>query len=106
MLLLLLLKNIYSLILYSQNFLFILFGLVPALTVKFAFKETLEGYGVRIGDWKFGLWATIILFPLILLLLLYPASQTAEMRSFYPFDRSITSFSSENLRAIPMSPLS
>lgn len=74
---------------------FILFGLIPLLTVKFTFKETLESYGVRIGDWKFGLWACIILFPLILLLLLYPASQTAEMRAFYPFDRSITSFSSE-----------
>jgi membrane protease YdiL (CAAX protease family) len=74
---------------------FILFGLIPVLTVKFAFKETLKNYGFSIGNWKFGLGASIILFPLILLLLLYPASQTAEMRSFYPFDRSITSFSSE-----------
>lgn len=72
---------------------FILFGLIPVLTVKLVFRETLESYGVRIGDWKFGLKSTMILFPPILFLLLLPSSQMAEMRSFYPFDRNITSFS-------------
>lgn len=77
---------------------FIFFGLIPALIVKGVFKEKLRNFGLRIGDWKFGIISTLILFPAILLLLLYPALQMAEMRSFYPFDRSITSFSAKFFR--------
>ena len=74
---------------------FILFGLIPALIVKGLFKEKLRNFGLRIGDWKFGILSTLLLFPPILLFLLFPASQMAEMQSFYPLDRAINSFSAQ-----------
>ena len=72
---------------------FILFGIIPALIIKLGFKESLRDYGLRLGDWRFGLKANLILFPPILLILLLPAAYTPEMRDFYPFDRNITGIS-------------
>jgi membrane protease YdiL (CAAX protease family) len=66
----------------------LLMGLVPIAIVIFIFREPLQDYGLKIGDWKFGLAATAILFPVIAGLMLYPSSQTAEMKAFYPFDQS------------------
>ncbi len=76
----------------------ILFGIIPALTIKLGFKESLSNYGLRLGDWKFGLKSTSVLFPLILFAMLLPSAFTPEMRDFYPFDRSITSLSPEWLQ--------
>ncbi|MGD0498934.1 MAG: CPBP family intramembrane glutamic endopeptidase [Bryobacteraceae bacterium] len=62
---------------------FLLLGALPAL-VAAGFGERLTDYGIQLGDWKTGMRAILILFPAIAVLLLYPASQTAEMRAFYP----------------------
>lgn len=72
---------------------FFLFGVIPVLLIKFNFKESLFTYGIKIGNWKFGLATVAILFPLIAGALLYPAANTSEMRAFYPLDRSITTLS-------------
>ena len=62
---------------------FLALGALPALVIV-GFGERLRDYGVRLGDWKTGLEAVLVLFPVIAALLLYPASQTSEMRAFYP----------------------
>lgn len=72
---------------------FILMGLIPVLILHYGFRHSLRTYGIGLGDWKTGLLSTLILLPLISVALLYPASQTPEMRAFYPFDHSITSLS-------------
>jgi membrane protease YdiL (CAAX protease family) len=64
---------------------FLLLGALPALVVS-GFGERLRDYGVQLGDWKTGVKTILILFPVIAAALLYPASQTAEMRAFYPSD--------------------
>ena len=77
---------------------FILLGIVPVFVVKYIFNERIQNYGLILGDWQFGLRSFVLLFPIILIFLLLPASQTAEMRNFYPFDKSINSFSFEFLQ--------
>ena len=72
---------------------FILMGLLPALILFYGFRHKLSDYGLRAGNWKIGLSAALILLALISGTLLYPASQTAEMRDFYPLDHSIVSVS-------------
>jgi membrane protease YdiL (CAAX protease family) len=62
----------------------ILMGLIPLLIVLFAFRDRPSEYGIGIGDWKAGLRMTAIMLPVILIGMLYPASQTEEIRSFYP----------------------
>lgn len=67
---------------------FLLLGVIPFSLVVFAFRESPKEYGVKLGTWKEGLALVAITFPIIALALLYPASQTPEMRAFYPFDKS------------------
>ncbi len=67
---------------------FFLLGLIPVLIIKFGFNEKLKDYGLAIGDRKAGIIALTIISPLIVIALIYPASQTTEMRNFYPFDPS------------------
>ena len=75
--------------LYSAVYMFgtalALLGLVPLAIIVFVYQEKPKSYGLHLGDWKLGLALNVILFPIIALLLLYPASQTGEMREFYPF---------------------
>jgi len=69
---------------------FLLLGLAPAAAVHFFFKESLSDYGLTVEQWRKWLPVTIILFLIIAAAMLYPASQTQAMRSFYPFDKSAT----------------
>lgn len=69
---------------------FLLFGLLPLAIIHFYFRESLADYGLRIGDWRTWLPVTVILFLIIAAAMLYPASKTEAMRSFYPFDKSAT----------------
>jgi membrane protease YdiL (CAAX protease family) len=66
---------------------FILLGLLPLTLIVSVFREDPRKYGLCIGDWRAGMQTTGLLFPLIAIGLLYPASHTAEMRDFYPFAR-------------------
>jgi membrane protease YdiL (CAAX protease family) len=66
---------------------FVLLGVVPYLIVTSVFRDAPASYGLRIGEWRLGVRLVGMLFPLIAVLLLYPASQTREMIDFYPFAR-------------------
>lgn len=67
---------------------FILLGIFPLFFTLF-FKELVEDFGVRLGEWKLGLFSAFLLFIPIAALMLFPASQTDEIRAFYPFDKGI-----------------
>jgi membrane protease YdiL (CAAX protease family) len=67
---------------------FLVMGILPVLLVRFGFRESLKGYGLSLGDWRRGLSATLFLFVLIAILLIYPASQTEEIRAVFPFDKA------------------
>ncbi|MGA2623426.1 MAG: CPBP family intramembrane glutamic endopeptidase [Bacteroidota bacterium] len=67
---------------------FALFALVPLSVVVFGFRESPKKYGLALGNWKRGVILTALLFPAIAVALLYPASQNAEMRAFYPLDKA------------------
>jgi membrane protease YdiL (CAAX protease family) len=77
---------------------FVLLGLIPLLIIKLYFKESLSDYGFGFGRWRLGLRQVAILLPVIAIVMLIPASQTPEMRNFYPFDHSITAISYKFLR--------
>jgi membrane protease YdiL (CAAX protease family) len=64
---------------------FVLLGVIPFALITWAFHERARDYGLKIGNARLGGTLTAILLPVITLALLYPASHTAEMRSFYPF---------------------
>jgi uncharacterized protein len=66
----------------------LLFGLLPALVIRFLWKESLADYGLCTGDWKFGLRSVAVLLPLISLLFLLPAASMEDMRATYPVDRA------------------
>ncbi len=73
-------------VMYMFMGIFLLFGIIPLLIVRVLFRESPREYGLRVGDWKAGLLMTGILFPVIAICLLLPASHTAEIRAVYPFD--------------------
>lgn len=73
---------------YMFGSLFILFGVVPFVIIRFFFKQSLREYGVLLGDWKKGLTLAVILFILISLLFIFPSSLIEEMRAAYPFDQN------------------
>lgn len=66
---------------------FVLFGLLPALTVRMLFRERLADYGLRAGDWRTGMRMVAVSYPVIALAMLLPAAFNGEMRDFYPFDK-------------------
>lgn len=68
---------------------FILFGLIPLALVIFLFRESGRDYGLRLGDWKFGLIAIVILFPIIAGSL-YLDSKSPAMQAAYPIDQGAT----------------
>lgn len=62
---------------------FVLLGVIPALIVRFVFKESLASYGVQLGDVKFGLKAFLILAP-IMVLSTYPSAHMPQFLAEYP----------------------
>lgn len=66
---------------------FALLGILPLALITLVFREDPRDFGLRIGDWKLGILTIAMLFPVIAIALLYPASHTGEMRAFYPFAR-------------------
>ena len=84
-------QNSTSASIYMFGSAFVLMGIIPFIVIKFFLKENLIQYGVRLGRWQEGLKMVIILFIPICIFFLIPSSQTADMSSFYPFDKSISS---------------
>ena len=69
--------------LYTFSGSLILLGLLPALMIKFVFHEPLSLYGVRLGDWKLGLKAFLILAP-VMIALAFPSSRMQSFIAEYP----------------------
>ncbi len=69
--------------LYTFSSSLILLGLLPALMIKFIFHEPLSLYGVRLGNWQFGLKAFLILAPVMVALTL-PSSRMESFTAEYP----------------------
>jgi membrane protease YdiL (CAAX protease family) len=69
--------------LYTFSSSLVLLGLLPALTIKFIFHESLSHYGVRLGDWRFGTKAFLILGP-VMMALTYPSSRMESFVAEYP----------------------
>mgnify|MGYP001223006904 CR=1 FL=1 len=65
-----------------------LFAVIPAVIVKRGFRKSLSDYGVRLGDWKFGLITVSVLLPVISVAMLLPAAQMEDMRAAYPVDKT------------------
>jgi membrane protease YdiL (CAAX protease family) len=66
---------------------FVLLGLIPALIVKFVFREPLSVYGVRLGDLSLGGKAFAVVAPVMVLLSL-SASRMPEFLAQYPLNRA------------------
>lgn len=58
--------------------------LVPFILIKFVLKEKISDYGLKKGDFKFGITSFLILFPLIALVMLLPSSRMPQFRAEYP----------------------
>jgi membrane protease YdiL (CAAX protease family) len=70
-------------VLYTFSSSLILLGLLPALMIKFVFHEPLSLYGVRLGDWRLGLKAFLILAP-VMIALTFPSSRMESFTAEYP----------------------
>ena len=57
---------------------------VPALLIKLVLKKKVSQFGAQLGDTKTGFAVVGILYPLIVLILLWPASRQAAFRAEYP----------------------
>lgn len=64
---------------------FVLFGVVPAGIVKFAFKEKLSDYGVCLGNWRLGVFWLCLMLP-FMLLFGYGSAMSGKFVGFYPMN--------------------
>ena len=71
---------------YSYVTALVLFGLIPALLIKLVFGETLAGYGVRLGDQRFG-WRAVAVMAPVVMLLAYPTAGDPQFLAEYPLVR-------------------
>lgn len=72
--------------LYTFLSAFCLLGLASLVIIRLAFHESIADYGVRLGDWRFGLASVALLAPVMVLLAL-PSSRSAQFLAEYPLDR-------------------
>lgn len=70
-------------VLYTFLASIVLLGCIPALMIKFLFREPLSAYGVRLGDLRWGIKAFLLLAPVIIGLA-YLSSRTEPFRFAYP----------------------
>jgi membrane protease YdiL (CAAX protease family) len=77
-------------VLYTFLASFILLGWIPALVIKFVFREPLSVYGVRFGDIRWGIKAFLLLAPVIIVLA-YLSSRTQPFRFEYPLYKGASS---------------
>jgi len=62
----------------------VLLFLVPLILIKFVLKGKISDYGLKKGDFKFGMTSFIILLPIIALALLLPSSKMPQFKAEYP----------------------
>lgn len=79
----------YSAVLFHYSIIFIFFGLIPMLVLKFVFKEKLTEYGLNFNNFKAGLKFIIIVLPLLAVLIWLSVKDPAVM-SEYPLAKSIS----------------
>jgi membrane protease YdiL (CAAX protease family) len=58
--------------------------LVPFALIKYVLKEKISDYGLKKGDFKFGMTSLLILFPLIALVMILPSSRMPQFRAENP----------------------
>jgi membrane protease YdiL (CAAX protease family) len=63
---------------------FILTMAIPVIFIRLRIKQPLSGFGLVLGDLKFGLKLILIVLPLLVLPFIYIASGMAEVRAEYP----------------------
>lgn len=61
----------------------LLWAIIPFLVIRFAWNRKLSEFGWQLGDWKFGLKATLIAF-VVMPLPVYISSLNPEHREWYP----------------------
>ena len=66
---------------------FVLFGLIPALVVKFGFRQRLADYGVGLGDRFLTVRSFLVLAPAIILMA-WLSSRLPAIRAYFPINRS------------------
>jgi hypothetical protein len=72
---------------YTFGGCFLLLGVVPALVVKFVFRERLADYGVQLGNRRRTFGSLVILAPLFVLVG-YLGSRQTGVSEIYPLNRS------------------
>ena len=78
---------------YARYWQFIIFFLLmfvsPVVYVKFVMKKPLSGFGLRLGDIKYGSkW--LITIPLVVVPLMFLSSQMPDIRAEYPLAKADT----------------
>ena len=76
---------------------FVTMFVIPALLIKFFFRERLKNYGLQSGDRRYGLLSVVILYPLISLLLVLPSAKLASFERAYPLFRHMGKISPQFL---------
>ncbi len=67
---------------------FLLMFVLPVVYVKFVMKKPLSGFGLRLGDIKYGSkW--LITIPLVVVPLMFLSSQMPDIRAEYPLAKSL-----------------
>ena len=66
-------------VVYEYLMSFLLLFVLPALLVKYSFREKLSSYGIAAGDFSYGIKASVIAMA-VLVPVLYAGSQMADMR--------------------------
>ena len=75
---------------YSFVASFVLLGLIPALVVKFVFRESLADYGVRLGERTRTVRSLLVCAPVILIIAWF-ASHDPATQAEYPLNRHLAS---------------
>ena len=85
----------------------LLYCIVPLAIIKFGFKKSLREYGWQLGDWKFGIKATLIAF-VVLPFVVYKTSLNPVHKTFYasefPVDLATASILNFSLWALTYLP--
>ncbi|HHH53253.1 MAG TPA: CPBP family intramembrane metalloprotease [Bacteroidetes bacterium] len=69
---------------------FFLTFVIPALYIIFAMKKPLSEFGLRLGDYKWGI-KSLLLIPFLIIPVLYFGAKVPELQSEYPLAKSLLS---------------